>query len=598
MFENNATLQYTLNVHSVEEHLFRVSLSIPAHEQDTLELTLPAWIPGSYMIRDFARNIVRLQAINNNGEQADVVKTDKQTWRVKTYGSATTIDYDVYAFDLSVRSAFINDEYAFCNGTSTFLQVKGAESFPCALQINKLNDRADWLIETSMPSRKEEVECMHFHCKDYDELIDHPIFIGTCQLKSFDVNGVEFVMLFSGHSPIAIDRICEDLVPICQHHMAMFGDPQPVSRYVFMTLLSDTGFGGLEHRCSTALLYPRFDLPLVNETEEKTDGYITFLSLCSHELFHTWHVKRIKPDVMVKPDIQAETYTEQLWIYEGFTSFYDDLTLARTGLIEPEKYLDIVSQNLSRLQVNAGRFKQSAAESSFDAWTRFYKQDASAPNHIVSYYTKGGIIAMGLDLLLRDKSGGTYTLDDVMKMLWDEYGRDVKGTPNDVIATLCQQHFGIDVQDYLDKTVYGTDDVPLDTWLNNIGLELKTRAKCSPDDKGGVPRTTKRLNRAFGAVTKALETGVLIQVVRENTPASEAGLQVNDKLIAVDGYVVNPTLLQRLLDNAGSDEVSLLVIREGRTLTLSMSTTAAANEICYLEITEREKLTRWLNVGL
>ncbi|WP_414827533.1 M61 family metallopeptidase [Alteromonas sp. H39] len=596
MFQDKSVLQYTLSVHSVEEHLFRVTLDLPTHDTDFLELTLPAWIPGSYMIRDFARNIVRLRAEDNEGKLVDVAKTDKQTWLVQTNGTAITLTYDIYAFDLSVRSAFINDEYAFCNGTSVFLQVKGAESLPCSLQINTVSDKPDWLIETSMPSRQENAASMRFYCENYEELIDHPVFIGSCQLKSFDVNGVEFVLLFSGKAPIDTDRIARDLVPVCKHHMQLFGEPQPISRYVFMTLLSDSGFGGLEHRSSTALLYPRFDLPLVNEPEDKTDGYITFLSLCSHELFHTWHVKRIKPEVMVKPDLQAETYTEQLWIYEGFTSFYDDLTLVRAGLIEPEKYLDIVAQNLSRLQVNAGRFKQSAAESSFDAWTRFYKQDASATNHIVSYYTKGGIIAMGLDLLLRTESQGKYNLDNLMKVLWDTYGRDEKGTPNDVIASLCQQHFGIDVNPYLKNTVFGVEDVPLPKWLDSIGVALKLRAKSAPDDKGGVARSAKRVGRAFGAVTKTLETGMMIQVVRQNTPASRAGLQVNDKLIAMNGYVVNPALFQRLLDNTTDQHAELLVIREGRTLSLSMPIEKAAEVVCYFDITDREKLMQWLKV--
>ena len=596
MFQDNSVLQYTLDVHSVQEHLFRVSLALPAHTTDSLILTLPAWIPGSYMIRDFARNIVRLRAEDHQGKLLDVAKTDKQTWLLQTGGAPVTITYDIYAYDLSVRSAYINDEYAFCNGTSVFLQVKNAESLPCSLQINQLPGYADWQIETSMPARQQNEDGMRFFCENYDELIDHPIFIGRCQLKSFDVNGVQFVLLFSGNTPIDIDRIASDLVPVCQHHMTLFGDPQPVSRYVFMTLLSDSGFGGLEHRSSTALLYPRFDLPLQQEPEEKTDGYITFLSLCSHELFHTWHVKRIKPDVMVKPDLQTETYTEQLWIYEGFTSFYDDLTLARTGLIEPEKYLDIVAQNLSRLQVNAGRYKQSAAQSSFDAWTRFYKQDASAPNHIVSYYTKGGIIAMGLDLLLRKESQGQYNLDDVMQILWNDYGRDIKGTPNDVIASITEKHFNIDIQLFLNKTVYGVEDVPLQTWLNDIGVSLKTRVKTAPDDKGGIARSPKRLHRAFGAVTKALETGVLVQVVREKTPACEAGLQVNDKLIAANGYVVNPPLLQRLLDNSNEDTLELLVIREGRTLTMTMPVRPAAEEVCYLEINDKQKLLNWLQV--
>ena len=231
--------------------------------------------------------------------------------------------------------------------------------------------------------------------KNYDELIDHPIYVGIADTHSFEVDGITFTLLFSGNNNIDYERIANDLTPICKHHLDLFGAPQPINNYLFMTLLADNGFGGLEHKYSTALLYPRFDLPHVGEREKKTDSYITFLSLCSHEFFHTWHVKRIKPSVMVKPDLSQETYTNQLWIYEGFTSFYDDVTLARAGVIEPQKYLDIVAQNVSRLLQNAGRFKQSAAESSFDAWTKFYKQDASATNNIVSYYTREALSPLG-----------------------------------------------------------------------------------------------------------------------------------------------------------------------------------------------------------
>ena len=297
--------------------------------------------------------------------------------------------------------------------------------------------------------------------KNYDELIDHPIYVGIADTHSFEVDGITFTLLFSGNNNIDYERIANDLTPICKHHLDLFGAPQPINNYLFMTLLADNGFGGLEHKYSTALLYPRFDLPQVGESEKKTDSYITFLSLCSHEFFHTWHVKRIKPSVMVKPDLSQETYTNQLWIYEGFTSFYDDVTLARAGVIEPQKYLDIVAQNVSRLLQNAGRFKQSAAESSFDAWTKFYKQDASATNNIVSYYTKGGIIALGLDLLLRKQSNEQVNLDTLMQLLWKHYGVDEKGTPDDVIQNLCTTHFGIDVSEYLNRVVYGTDDVEL-----------------------------------------------------------------------------------------------------------------------------------------
>ncbi|MCU7554214.1 PDZ domain-containing protein [Alteromonas sp. ASW11-19] len=591
------TLSYALAVSAQQPHTFDVSVTIPSHQTDTLTLTLPAWIPGSYMIRDFARNITALAATTADGNIVSSTKTDKQTWQINAGGQAVTVNYSVYAYDLSVRSAFINDEYAFCNGTSVFLKVSGMDDVPCTLTLTKPAHKPAWQIETSMPNLEDRDNTLHFQCEDYDELIDHPIFIGECSRLVFTENGVEFVMLFSGTTDIDIDRVCRDLAPVCRHHMRLFGDPQPVERYVFMTLLSDTGFGGLEHRSSTALLFPRFDLPLNGDPLEKTDAYITFLSLCSHELFHTWHVKRIKPDVMVKPDLLSETYTEQLWIYEGFTSFYDDLTLARVGLITPEKYLDIVAQNNSRLLVNAGRFKQSAAQSSFDAWTRFYKQDASATNQIVSYYTKGGIIALGLDLLIREQSNHKHSLDDVMRVLWTDYGREIKGTPDEVITTICQHHFNIDVSDYLNDVVYHTRDVPLDALLHTMGVTQQLRQKVQFDDKGGRATSDKRINRAFGAVMKNLETGVLIQVVRENTPAAKAGLQVNDKLLAVEDYVVTSPLVQRMLDATSKKTLKLLVLREGRVVTLELPVTEAEYEVCQFTITDTDKFQRWLNTN-
>ncbi|MBD3584546.1 M61 family metallopeptidase [Salinimonas sp. HHU 13199] len=580
---------YELSVASKQKHIFSVTLHVPASEQDTITLTLPAWIPGSYMIRDFARHILSIDAHTASGEPRKIEKRNKQTWVIDSQKQAITVSYDVFAFDLSVRSAFINDQYAFCNGTSVFLQVTGMEDRPQDLTIHQ-PDESDWLLETTMPAYDNR-----YQASDYAELIDHPVFIGKALTKSFIVNGVEFVVLFSGQDPIDIDRICNDLVPVCEHHLSLFGEPSPVDRYVFMTLLSNEGFGGLEHRSSTALLFPRFELPLVGESATHSDGYTTFLSLCSHELFHTWHVKRIKPEVLVAPDMGKEAFTNQLWIYEGFTSFYDDLTLARTGLITPEKYLEIVGQNITRLLQSGGRHRQSAAESSFDAWTRFYKQDANSANHIVSYYTKGGIIAMGLDLLLRRQSDGKYSLDDVMRLLWERYGKEVSGTPDDVIRTLCKHELDIDVSEYLDSVVYGTDDVALETWLDDIGIQIKYRPKQGLSDKGGTPSKNTVSRFQFGANIKNAATGVTVVQVMDASPASNAGIQTNDTIIAVNDYIASETLLPRVISASENDSVKLTVAREGRLLTLTMALEPLTDDACYFVIEDKEKLQRWLN---
>ncbi|BFT30288.1 PDZ domain-containing protein [Alteromonas sp. D210916BOD_24] len=593
-------LHYSLSVSNWRAHEFTVVLSVPAHKEKTLTLTLPSWIPGSYMVRDFARNIVTLTAESTlSGTLLSVSKHDKQTWLIDTQGEACEVKYVVYANDLSIRSAYINDQYAFINGTSAFLTVSGFADAICQLTISlPEHDQhlTNWDVHTSMPKAKalSQGNTWGFEVESYEEFIDHPIYIGVADTHEFTVDGVTFTLLFSGNNKIDYARIARDLTPICRHHLALFGDPQPIQSYLFMTLLADTGFGGLEHKYSTALLYPRFDLPMVGDSEKKSDSYITFLSLCSHEFFHTWHVKRIKPDVMVNPDLSKENYTNQLWIYEGFTSYYDDVALARTGVIEPQKYLDIVGQNISRLLQNAGRFKQSAAESSFDAWTKFYKQDASATNNIVSYYNKGGIIALGLDLLLRNKSDGNITLDTLMKLLWDKYGKDESGTPDNVIETLCLTHFKIDVKPYLDAVVYGKEDVNVAELIATIGLAYGTRARTSSEDKGGLS-TAPTIKHQFGAILKPAPLGLSVTQVYAGLAAMKAGVQLNDIIIAVDGHVVNPAKLQRMLDNAQTDSVTLTVIRDGRLLSLDLPVIAARKDMAFFEIKDSAVFTQWLD---
>lgn len=592
---SHPTLAYTLLITDWRKHQFTVSLSIPSHDHTKLTLTMPSWIPGSYMVRDFARNVITL-----NAQQAEtnsplpVVKTDKQTWEIMTSGNPATICYTVYANDLSVRSAFINHEYAFINGTCAFLSVEEFEHANYQLTIGKPS--MPWELNTTLPFNRDNDNEWVFEAVKYEELIDHPIYIGVADVFSFDVDGVSFDLLFSGKNNIDLQRIANDLIPICKHHMRLFGEPQPINKYLFMTLLAATGFGGLEHRASTALLFPRFDLPMIgDDTSVKSESYITFLSLCSHELFHTWHVKRIKPKVLVNPSLARETYTNQLWIYEGFTSFYDDVTLARVGLITPQQYADIIAKTMTRLLQNEGRLKQSVAESSFDAWTKFYKQDASAANNIVSYYAKGGIIALGLDLLLRRQSNNAVNLDDLMVLLWEHYGRELKGTPDDVIQTLCMSHFQIDVTDYLNEVVYGIQDVPLLSELPAIGLSMQTRAKINGDDKGGTT-SSKPVRKQFGATFKPVAQGLSVIQVFEGLAAMEAGILLNDVIIAVNDYVVDQKLLQRLLDTTQDATADVTLIRDGKLLSVTLPVNDAREDACFFAVEDLNAFETWLSL--
>ena len=602
---NQPYISYQVSAVNLSEHLFEVSLQAelpPSSSSQSLTLSLPAWIPGSYMIRDFARNIIQINSLDN---AHSLTKTDKQTWEL-THTNGETIrslalSYRVFAFDLSVRSAFINHEYAFFNGTSTLLNIQDYDDLPHYLQLVHTDDTHSWHVETAMPKAVKAPP--HFNhdypvyvSDSYDILIDHPVLMGELTKQSFEVDGVTFHVIFTGQQTMDLARICEDLKPICQHHIKLFGEC-PIKEYWFMTLLCDNGFGGLEHKASTVLQYSRFDLPMVGETQEKSENYQQFLSLCSHELFHTWHVKRIRPQVMLKPDLSQECYTPQLWIYEGFTSLYDDLTLARSGVISPLEYCQILGQSITRLMRNPGRHLQSISESSFDAWTRFYKQDASSVNHIVSYYLKGSIVALALDITIRQQSQNRFSLDDVMRELWQRFGKDESGTPDDVIGDICEQSLGIDVRSFLHVATSSTMDLPLSSLLQSIGLQLNMRPRESLVDKGGKPAKTT-LTRDIGASFSEESFGLKVTQVLASSSASQAGLQLNDHIVAVNRYKAGLTALSRHLaaTEIGSS-LTLHVMRDNQLLELELLAQAPQLDTCFCTIENETIFARWLGIA-
>ncbi|MBF7072715.1 M61 family metallopeptidase [Glaciecola sp. MH2013] len=608
----DSTLRYTIIPHSISEHLFSVVIEIPQLDCDVVSLSLPAWIPGSYMIRDFAQHIHSICAFDSDNQALKLKPVDKQSWEVTTNKQACYINYQVFAFDLSVRGAYLFDEYAFFNGTSTFLQVDTLEDQPCEVTIvNKQFDKG-WRIASALrPHTNIELSemcktlleledlapCNTYQCNDYQELIDHPVLMGQFEKASFKVKDTLFHLVLSGKNETDIEQICKDLAPICEHHIEMFGG-FPEAEYWFITLLTVDGFGGLEHRASTALMYPRFHLPMKNKfTDTNTiidANYQRFLSLCSHELFHTWHIKRSKPEVMIAPQLDKESYMEQLWIYEGFTSFFDDLSLAKTKLVSLESYLELLAQNITRLIRTQGRHKQSVTDSSFYAWTKFYKQDANSHNHIVSYYNKGAIIALCLDLTIRQLSKARYSLRDLTALMWHEYGSKNIGTHDSVVQDLCKEHFNIDVGPFLEIALYSTIDLPLSQLLSSIGVDLHFRAREKLKDAGGKPSDTA-VKHGFGANYKNHGSGVLIQSIQDGSPASRAGLQVGDLIISIADWQVNEDNLQALIDAQSNDTCQVIALRQGRVYSSELTIENAILDTVYLTVSNDEHFAQWLN---
>ena len=524
-------IYYTISPHDPEGHLFRITLTVPRPDPDGQHLVLPAWIPGSYMIREFARHIVEIRA-QSNGQAIALEKRDKHTWQVAPCDGAFTLEYDVYAWDLSVRTAHLDQTHGFFNGTSVFLRVVGQEHLPHIVEILPPADPAlgNWRVATTLP----ELEAPRYHfgsyiASDYDELIDHPVEMGTFELAKFDVLGTPHEVAVTGRVlNFDMDRLISDLRRICEIQIRFF-DPvtlkPPMERYLFMIMVVGSGYGGLEHRASTALMCSRADLPAKSGDPLANEGYISLLGLCSHEYFHSWLAKRIRPAAFVPLNLQSEVYTELLWVLEGFTSYYDDLMLVRSSTISVNTYLERIARTLNLVRRAGGRKKQSIAEASFDAWVKFYRPDENTTNAQVNYYTKGSLVALALDLLIRLATQGEKSLDDAMVLLWKRYGQgrdataDEKGFTGDCVKKLLEEVSGLDLGDFYRRFVHGTDELDIAPALEDFGIT-------AADSNKGAASLNMRITRQ-GSDT-------VIANVYEGGAAHRAGLAAGDVLVAVN----------------------------------------------------------------
>jgi predicted metalloprotease with PDZ domain len=517
---------------------------------------LPAWIPGSYMIREFARNIVRISALSR-GRRVALEKLDKHTWRAAPCRGPLELACEIYAWDLSVRSAHLDEKQGFFNGTSVFLLPIGHEEEPCSVDILPPAQHKGWRVVTGLAAELgvHRLGFGTYQARSYDELIDCPVTMGEFEHARFDVLGVPHEIAISGKVPkLDMARLSIDLARCCETQIRLF-EPRrrkpPFSRYVFMTLALGEGYGGLEHRNSTALLCRREDLPFVG-MKETTEGYRNFLGLVSHEYFHAWNVKRIRPAAFVPYDLTQENYTRLLWAFEGFTSYYDDLMLVRAGLLTPAQYLDTVAKTMSTVLGRTGRLKQSVAESSFDAWTKYYRADENAPNSVVSYYQKGALIGLALDLQIRSETRGRRSLDDVMRQLWRQWKQtsDYRGVDEDAFARIVEEATGLDLAAQIREWTEGTRDPDFARALKSFGVELAQRPVVE--------------SAAFALLGVQLAAGAECRIahVFDATPAQMAGLSAGDVIIAVGGLRATAASLDKLLLRySPGDRVELTAFR-------------------------------------
>jgi predicted metalloprotease with PDZ domain len=573
-----AAIHYRVEVANRHAHLFRVTLSIE-NPLPLQRVALPVWIPGSYLVREFSKNLQGLKA--RQGTRAlpagQVSQLDKCSWQIRCSADRPLVlTYEVYANDNSVRTASLDAARGFFNGSSLCLQVQDQERAPHLLELVTPAGVSGWAAATGLsPLKVNKQGFGTYLAADYDELVDCPVEMGTFWSGSFVACGVPHRFVVAGATPgFDGERLLADTRKICEAQIRFWhgGKKPPHKNYLFMLNAVDDGYGGLEHRNSTALICKRQDLPRL-DSSKLPEGYTTLRGLISHEYFHTWNVKRLRPAEFGRYAYGSENYTQLLWFFEGFTSYYDDLILRRAGLLDDASYLKLLNKTINQVMQTPGRLVQSVAQASFDAWVKYYRQDENTPNATVSYYTKGALVALCLDLSLRAESKAAIpvTLDDVMRRLWVRC-RGGMMTETD-LAEVLQELGGRSYAPEIASWVHGTGELPLRDLLQRHGV--------------GVLDEPAQLAQTLGLRVQE-SAGVQIKTVFRNSAAEAAGFAAGDEWLAVEPVIpgkrkmpADAWRLARLEDltlYAGPHKKMVAIVaRDKRLLRLELSLPQAEN---------------------
>lgn len=574
-------IAYLIEPSDLAGHCFTVTLTLAQPMPEGCLLRLPAWLPGSYKIREFARHITQITA-GSGRKPLSVRKVDKHSWQLAPSTGKVTVRYTVYAYDVSVRGAYLDGQRGFFNGANLCLEVVGQSDQPHRLTVRPPEhpDAAQWTLATSLPREGAGRRGFgHFVAANYDDLLDHPFEMGHLETVRFTACGVPHEIIVSGQHRGDLDRLAADVKKLCTEHLTFFAAPAPFARYVFLLHVGDKLYGGLEHRASTALMASRDALPVQGEPT-LTEAYLDLLALFSHEYFHAWNVKRIKPAAFVPYDLSQEGYTRLLWAFEGITSYYDELALVRCGLLSIPAYLQRLADLLAAVRRAPGLAVQSVAEASFDAWIKYYQPDENSPNSQVSYYTKGALIALCLDLTLRQHSQGQVSLDTVMRALWQHTEQTGQGIAEDAWGRLAEAATGVPLTALLARWVDSTAPLPVEALLATVGVTLSPVADDTLAARLGV--------KAGGSTAE----GWTLQSVYHGGAAYQAGLSGGDVLIAVDGLKTSSVEAQHTRYPAGS-VVTAHAFRRDQLLSLSLTLPAAPHSR-YAVTAEASRVQGWL----
>jgi predicted metalloprotease with PDZ domain len=536
-------LAYQIAMPQPQTHLFEVTLTVSNWHGDVLDVKMPVWTPGSYLVREYAKQLQDFVAVNSQGGKLTASKISKHQWQIQTDNSSKIlISYRMFANELTVRTNHLNATHGYFNPAALCFYVPGYEQ--CPIEINIIPPHPDWQITTSLP----EVSPQTFLAADFDTLVDSPFEIGTQQIYDFTVLDKPHQLVVWGEGNLDPHHAIEDIKKIVEVEARIFGG-LPYEEYIFLLHLSPSGGGGLEHKNCCSLLYPRFNF-------QGAEKHNRFMQLVAHEFFHLWNVKRIRPAALEKFDYDRENYTPSLWFSEGTTSYYDLLIPRRAGIYNDHEFLVELSKEITRFLTTPGRLVQPLSESSFDAWIKLYRPDANSSNSQMSYYLKGEMVTLLLDLLIRDRTQGAKSFDNVLVAMWEQFGKVEIGFTETQLKSILESIANQDLTEFYDRYIHGVEELPFNDYLTPFGIELQSAEANTP---------------YLGINVKSEHGKEVIKSVAANSPAQLAGIDPGDELLAIDGFKITADQLtdQLKLYQPGR-EISVTVFHADRLMSVSI----------------------------
>ncbi len=553
-------LAYQIAMPQPQLHLFEVTLIVSNWHSGVLDLKMPVWTPGSYLVREYSRQLQDLLVTDGDRQkQLLTTKVAKNHWQIQTVGiDCIDISYRIFANELTVRTNHLDATHGYFNPAALCFYIPGYEHYP--IEISIIPPHADWHVTTPLP----EISPLTFLAADFNTLVDSPFEIGTQQIHEFSVLDKPHQLVIWGEGNLDVECAIEDIQKIVEVEADIFGG-LPYEKYIFLLHLSPSGGGGLEHKNCCSLLYPRFNF-------QGSEKHNRFMQLVAHEFFHLWNIKRIRPIALEKFDYDRENYTHSLWFSEGTTSYYDLLIPRRAGIYDAKEYLSEMSKEITRYLTTPGRSIQPLSESSFDAWIKLYRPDANSSNSQMSYYLKGEMVTLLLDLLIRDRTDGNKSFDDVLVTMWEQFGKAEIGFTEAQLKTIIEAIAGTDLTDFYDRYIHDVDELPFNEYLAPFGVELQPCEATVP---------------YLGLIVKSDRGKEAIKAVATNSPASLAGIDPGDELLAIDGFKVTAEQLNdRLKNYQPGAQIAVSVFHTDRLLTVNLTLAAPQPQQYQLQLLE------------